>query len=445
MIRLLDHDYGCDNGDRTFPHRIESAKAFVDFMGESRSSIMAQRARRGHGVYGVKVFDFDRPVNQQALTDREAALDPDGPNSASPTYSNKTVAVFVLDVRSHKTPWKHGSAAYQNDPEGDFLGERQWKWFERAIARSRASVNIIVNGLQVHGNIFPNGNWAESWGRYPGAQQRLLDAVLQDNVAAPILISGDVHMTQLMRKDCQAHNHGAMRPLVEMTTSGMTHSWGSMESPPVDNPEWTPSLWQRYDSHLRYSLMTIMHHVCPWTNIMSSSSLSDRFESGGAEGAKTGVQYSLLKNFGELEFDWNSQTVVMRSIGEDGRPLLSARWSMDQLSGKIAMPDGLVAREQFAAEQKSATNGGTWTCINHRGRVSEMSIISGHLATVASMLFVSSIPLLLPAVALLLLVRRVQPKIDRRYRRVRRDSDCSVKSNLTDVSSSSLDTLSDLR
>lgn len=81
---------------------------------------MTQRARRGRGVYGVKVLDFDRPVNQQALTDREATIDPDVPNSGSPTYSNKTVAAFVLDVRSHKTPWKHGSAAYQNDPGATF-------------------------------------------------------------------------------------------------------------------------------------------------------------------------------------------------------------------------------------------------------------------------------------------------------------------------------------
>lgn len=192
-----------------------------------------------------------------------------------------------------------------------------------------------------------------------------------------------------MRKDCQ-QNHGAVRPLVEMTTSGMTHLWGS-----TDNPERTPSLWLRYESHLRRSLMTITHHVCPWTNIMLSNSLPDHFESGGAEGAKTGVQYSLLKNFGELEFDWNSHTVVMRSIGEDGRPLLSAKWSMDHLSGKIAVPDGLVTREEFVAEQKLVTNGGEWTCINHRGRVNEMSIIAGHLATAASMLFMFSVPQLL--------------------------------------------------
>lgn len=104
---------------------------------------------------------------------------------------------------------------------------------------------------------------------------------------------------------------------------------------------------------------------------------------------------TLLKNFGELEFDWNSHTVVMRSIGKDGRPLLSAKWSMDHLSGKIAVPDGLVTREEFVAEQKLVTNGGEWTCINHRGRVNEMSIIAGHLATAASMLFMFSVPQLL--------------------------------------------------
>jgi alkaline phosphatase D len=217
---LIDHDFGCNNADRTYEFKYESGLAFVDFLDEPEISPMRQRAQAGHGVYGVKVFDFARPRGHQELSEGEAGIDVDvalGPPSN--LYSNQTVAIFVLDVRTSKTPWKKGSDRYGPDYEGDFLGERQWQWFENSIRRSRATVNVIVNGLQVHAQRFPDGNVAESWAQYPRAQQRLFDAVLQDSVESPILVSGDVHMAQLMRKDCaRKGEHRARRSLVEMTT-----------------------------------------------------------------------------------------------------------------------------------------------------------------------------------------------------------------------------------
>jgi alkaline phosphatase D len=90
----------------------------------------------------------------------------------------------------------------RSDLDGDFLGEKQWEWFENSVRRSKASVNVIVSGLQFHGNRGPDGNLAEGWSKYPRSQQRLYDLLLEENVQSPILISGDVHMTQLSRKDC---------------------------------------------------------------------------------------------------------------------------------------------------------------------------------------------------------------------------------------------------
>ena len=54
---------------------------------------------------------------------------------------------------------------------------------------------------------------------------------------APIFISGDVHHAQLLRKDCRkkcpsssSSTTNDLRPLYEVTTSGMTHSWGSTKT-----------------------------------------------------------------------------------------------------------------------------------------------------------------------------------------------------------------------
>jgi hypothetical protein len=416
-----DHDFGCNNGDSTYQYRHESGVAFVDFLDEPMQSAMRLRAQEGLGVYGVKLFDFDRPSGSQEVPETEACVDPDACLLAElpypSAYSNKTVAVFVLDVRTHKSPWKTGSAAFRPDLEGDFLGEAQWKWFETAIRQSRASVNVIVNGLQVHANRFSNANIAESWDKFPRSRQRLYDAVLQSSVRSPILISGDVHMTQLMRKDCVQNGAAATaptRPLMELTTSGMTHSWASSSSPPLFADEAMQRLsWQDHLGRFAAaSLMSSMHKMCPWTELVHSNAAEvsqGSFANGGAEGSKQGLQFSLEKNFGELEFDWEKQVVSLRSIGEDGSALLSARLSMAQLSGdeevggsKIDDTDFRIARESLLG----ALPDSEWVCVNHRGIDTPTAHMIGHVSSAMLTVTVVGLPLLLPAVLLFFIYRR---------------------------------------
>ncbi len=163
-----DHDYGINNGDMTFPFKKENAVEYIKFLGLNEdSSAMARRVNKGHGVYGVQVYDFSSPEGQRLLSDDEAGLDPDVVKDKNvPEFpdNNKLVAVFVLDVRSNKTPWKKKQTErYKKDPEGDFLGDNQWEWFETAIGRSKASVNIVVTGVQVHAPWFFDSNKVENW------------------------------------------------------------------------------------------------------------------------------------------------------------------------------------------------------------------------------------------------------------------------------------------
>ena len=224
-----DHDYGADNGDIEYQYKVESAVLYVEqFLGQPKESIMAKRARRGDGVFGVKLFDFSRPIGEELLSDQDAALEPEVPVHDEQKYTDNSVAVFLLDVRSHKTPWvKSGMKKYFQNFDGDFLGEHQWEWLKSALSRSNASVNVFISGLQVHGDKYCDGNLGESWGRFPAAQNRLYNLILQSGAKAPILISGDVHQAELSRKDCYAASTQQMRPILEMTTSGLTHSWGS--------------------------------------------------------------------------------------------------------------------------------------------------------------------------------------------------------------------------
>ena len=467
-----------------------------------------KRAFEGKGVYGVHLFDFSRKQSQTSSTTRqqqkkiaandilwgggfwvseeEALIDPDvisqvlnsRNNNANTNENNHhsipssnystthSVAVFVLDVRSNKTPWPKGksnnhnnanenqhicnsnnnnnniikgdSATMSNDgfsnsiPEHDFLGHHQWKWFQSALANSNATLNIIVSGMQIHPQRFPNdGNIVEEWSKFPEAQQLLYNVILNSGVKSPLLVSGDVHMSQFLRKECvrsrdvwkyrhhDDDDHGyesddsstaprnrippiAKRPLIEVTTSGMTHSWGTSFSSQPKHHTWP--LWP-YSYFVSRTFMTLSHYVNPWREVIIRSvedvereenekmmaqarrSYDDgkpkivntdngKGRSKATEtGGKIGKQYELGLNFGEFEFEfWDGQeecigndasliddvgnhdcngndaiggggAVTVRIFGrqENEPPKLESRWTFDQLSGAVNLP-GMTAK-----------------------------------------------------------------------------------------------------
>jgi phosphodiesterase/alkaline phosphatase D-like protein len=123
------------------------------------------------------------------------------------------------------------------------LGEQQWEWFKTALSRSDASVNLVVTSLQVHAKHFYAASKIENWSGFQTAHHRLDQALLQQQNTPTIVISGDVHHAQLLRKDCPQQQHRQQQqqhdsdtttnttstilcrihPLYEVMTSGMTH------------------------------------------------------------------------------------------------------------------------------------------------------------------------------------------------------------------------------
>jgi len=421
-----DHDYGTNNGDIEYRYRKESGMLYVDFLAASGTAdltVMADRAAAGKGVYGVKVFDFLRPVGDELLSDQQAGIDPDLllSDATATALSNRSVAVFVLDVRSNKTPWKKGWERFAEDFEGDFLGEEQWQWFEQAIARSTAQVNIIVQGLQVHSDRFYDGNEAEDWSRFPMAQHRLYQAALQVGVNAPILVSGDVHMAELLRRDCRQHigdsngnsnddtnsnandHHFNTRSLLEVTTSGLTHSWGTSI---CGRPESSLACRTPYVNKCLAAGMHLAHMNHAWTEVV------DVGHKGSVEGAKQRYQYSLELNFGEFEFDWEERQVVIRIHGKDvgARPLLSTRWDFDALSGKQELPaSGKLSSDHYERTwAKLSTHGAQrddWICVNYRGLQSPALKAFGFVSPVSLVLFGMCLPIILPLILMYILMR----------------------------------------
>jgi PhoD-like phosphatase len=376
-----DHDYGTNNGDRTFRWKRENGMEFVRFLGlEEATSAMARRVTQGKGVYGVQVYDFSRDTkHKRVLSDSEAGLDPDVVSreewneKEDADISERTVAVFVLDVRTNKTPWtKQFPERFSKYPEGDFLGEEQWKWFEEAIGRSRAAVNIIVTGVQVHAAWFYDGNLVENWSSFPRAQHRLYQAILQPHVRAPLLVTGDIHLAQILRKDCQKSLENPLsdsrniRPLYEITTSGMTHSWGITQTSVCGRPN-ISRLCNFFPYNVIFGpIMTFAHWISPWTALLKDD--------------KTHMlQYSLARNIAEVDMDWDGNSVKVRILGDDGQILLKQEWRMDHLSGTRHHTDSSlkpasfeIAHRRLESEISTAILKDDYVCVNYRGNPEPM-------------------------------------------------------------------------
>jgi len=423
---LDDHDYGVDNGDKTYRYRQESGVALAcDFL-DLKGSAICDRAQKGLGVYGVKVVDFDRPEGQELMTDREAGLDPDvtalDANAKPTLLSEKSVAIFLLDVRSNKTPYTKKGMFEKAEYDGDFLGKDQWDWLEQALARSTASVNIIVQGLQLHAD---RQGPVETWSRFPSSQHRLYQLLLKPNVRAPIVVSGDVHHAQLLRQDCQfvetnkeMRHTEPTRTLLEVTTSGMTHSWGSEICARPHQLFLCRMSYIKWTAGKAMQFAQWINGAKVWTELIDLS-LPDAALHRTEEGGRPGMQFSLDRNYAEFEFDWDARAVIVRILGQEvgGLPLLSSQWSFDSLSGKVPhVQPALVKYNDYmdAYEElfrlggfDNTTHNGQWICRNYRGTPSPAFRLIGVVLPLVFGLSMAFAPFAISLVGLLWLFKRI--------------------------------------
>jgi PhoD-like phosphatase len=463
MGTIDDHDYGINNGDTNYEHRVASAELFVDFLKRSNTdndmfSLLEQRAKAGRGIYSVQVLDFAR--KNPLLSDEEAGFDADiaDDNERRVPLSNRSVAIFHLDIRSHKTPWKDhrqelkkpwskvfrnlwrtlgkptfwSNFVHEPDYSGDFLGAEQWKWLATSLRRSTAAVNIVVSGIQVHADKFFDGRLVEDWSQFPSSQHRLYQLLLQSStsVSAPILVSGDVHMAELARKDCrqvkailQREQTETTRPLMEVTTSGMTHSWGTNI---CARPR---SSWGCRTPYLQYCLKLAMDYAHLYTGawrevlvLQPDHQKSRHLPTAQREPERKGVQYTLDLNFAEFEFDWDKSNVIVSLRGiKDAPPILAIALDLDELNGRHSkqsegaghldrslLPGGPTTAPwaDFHRQYETLQTHGTvvdsddWICVPYRGAPSPPHKLVGALAPPLLAGILMSLPITLPSTLL---------------------------------------------
>eukprot|EP01084_Bolivina_argentea_P163284 284086_1 len=197
-----DHDVGTNNADYTWPHRDYAKELFLDFLEIPQNDTL----RNQQGVYHFYQMNTTIDINTMSFV--------------------KTIDIIMLDTRYFA----------RQDCENDILGEVQWQWFENVLNTSLTSdLLLLVSSVQTINN--PPLNGPEGWYKYRASsdnnkcdpfndsQPRLLRLLTQyrANFERLLIISGDVHLAQMLRAQCNDVD-GNMIDFYEVTSSGTTHS-----------------------------------------------------------------------------------------------------------------------------------------------------------------------------------------------------------------------------
>lgn len=301
-----DHDYGLNGGDTNFVYKEEAKHLFLDFLRVPKDDLVR---RQRAGVYNS--FEFGA--------------------------EGQRVLVVLLDNRFHL-----------DEERGILLGEEQWEWLDKTLRSSTAQLTLIGSGVQVLTVSLPAG---ENWRIVGRERQRLLDLVhetgVNSNGRRAILLSGDVHFSELL---CSTHpaslqavrpnapfgSQSGGDPLVEFTSSGMTHSWRQNFVHPA--MAWMArsvlGLMPR-----PYQLPSTVPPLAPLGDLERSLAEQDPSFRGLRQEFRTklaqkGLHFS--NGFGVIDVDWETGLVHLQAVDEGGRvhlhqavPFLSPTASAD--------------------------------------------------------------------------------------------------------------------
>ncbi|MCK0178096.1 alkaline phosphatase family protein [Flavobacteriaceae bacterium S0862] len=192
-----DHDYGLNDGGSEYVAKVESQQLFLDFMGVSKTD----SRRKREGVYHSEIIETDKG----------------------------SVNVIILDTRyfrSALTTSQNPEMRYQPNVygKGTMLGNVQWQWLEGELNSSTADFNLIVSSIQ----FLSAEHGFETWGTMPHEIDKLKNMISTSKAKGVIILSGDRHISEFSKTTID----GVDYPLIDFTSSGMTHSYSSFDGEP---------------------------------------------------------------------------------------------------------------------------------------------------------------------------------------------------------------------
>ncbi|PKD20173.1 alkaline phosphatase [Salegentibacter salinarum] len=190
-----DHDYGKNDAGKDWEFKEESQQLFLDFFDVPENDPRRER----EGVYHSQTF----------------------------TEDGKSINVIVLDTRYFRSdlePSDKPGQRYKINAEGTVLGTQQWKWLENELKNSTADYNVILSSIQ----ILSAEHGFETWGNFPSETKKLEELLQASEAKNVIILSGDRHISEFSEQRMEGLNY----PLVDFTSSGMTHSYSDFRGEP---------------------------------------------------------------------------------------------------------------------------------------------------------------------------------------------------------------------
>jgi len=187
-----DHDYGKNDAGKEYSFKKESQQLFLDFFDVAEND--PRREREGaYSSYDLK-------------------------------WKSHTIRVILLDARYHRDELARVNRVYQKNEMGTILGEEQWAWLEQQLASNDVSLFIIASGIQ----FIPKDHDYEKWANFPKERQRLFDLIKERQPSSALLLSGDRHIAEISSMQLEGLNY----PLLDITSSGLTHVWENAPQEP---------------------------------------------------------------------------------------------------------------------------------------------------------------------------------------------------------------------
>ena len=192
-----DHDYGLNDGGANYKQKDSVQQIFLNFF-----DVPTDDPRRMQkGVYCAREFEV----------------------------GDASIKIIILDTRFFRSD-------LSKDPTGvkryipnqsdsiTMLGASQWEWLEEELSDSKAQFNVIMSSIQ----LLSYEHGFESWGTMPQEVKKMETMLSKSKARGIIFLSGDRHIAEISSKEIE----GLDFPLIDMTSSGMTHSYDSFKGEP---------------------------------------------------------------------------------------------------------------------------------------------------------------------------------------------------------------------
>ncbi|MGI8976887.1 MAG: alkaline phosphatase D family protein [Thermomicrobiales bacterium] len=146
--------------------------------------------------------------------------------------------VTVLDTRQYRDDQPSGDGTFPRTPasmNATMLGLDQERWLLDKLANSTATWNVMAQQVNFAEAYFPDPEqqvidfYNDSWTGYPAARQRILQHIVDQQVANPVVLTGDIHTSwasdlKLNWADPDAPNIGSEYICTSITAGGLEPS-----------------------------------------------------------------------------------------------------------------------------------------------------------------------------------------------------------------------------